>query len=274
MKKIIISILFCAVYGVFFNFSIAAESFDLDKESLQIPDTHESKQFIWEVRKNPRGFVVSIEQSKPLESPIINFRVIISPPENEKIESAQFFMVDKDFRHYEHIFPTQQTGNVSLFNFQPASENQYRIETVLKTDKGWVKIDRDLKFADIKPALEKSENLKNYQINIKTFPQKVYADHTVTFVFEIFYNGEPVTGLEKIKESEIHLASWGTSFFNSFGEFIYATSSQNLGGPEAGVSMVFERPGTHKIFATFRHLGKNHTIETEIEAMEEEVSKY
>jgi len=129
---------------------------------------------------------------------------------------------------------------------------------------GWINLSENI---SIKEGVEREilpEADKGYSVNVKLFPDKVYADHVVTFLYEISYNGAPVKYPEKMEGADILLSSWD----KSRKEFICAGSRQNVDGKIAA-GIVFMRPGKHKVFAEFKHNGAVRVFAHEIEILEE-----
>lgn len=259
---------FVVLSALLLNSSTVSAFLDFDQEVLHIPATHESKKYTWQVRENPQGFNAIFEMNGTVDENTPGHPghlVKLAFPPDETVEEVHMFIVDKKFKFFTHILPDKKKDNVYAFDPEITRKGKYRIETILKMKNDWVRLNQNINFA---PKTIKTENTEKesqgYTIKVKKIPGKVYADHVVTFVFEITLDGKPMTGLEKTGGSEIHLAAWGTSFFKRFGEFTYATSAQNLGGPEAAVSMVFMDNGLHKVFAQFKHRAEIHTVETEV----------
>ena len=233
---------------------------DFDKEVLHIPETHETDAYIRDVPTNPDDYRLQLKKEpQPAE-----FSLLVSHTDEATIDEVHVFVTDADFEHFSHIFARKKEAGRYGFAFDPPEKDEYRFEMMLKTTAGWVKSGEtmDLEAAPGQPASEIKDR-SGYEVIIRKFPPRIYVDHVATLVFEIIYNDTLVTDLEPIHGSEIHLAAWSSSFFTRFGRFTYAAASQNLGGPEAGVSLVFKDNGRHKVFATFKHRGQIRTVETE-----------
>ena len=99
---------------------------------------------------------------------------------------------------------------------------------------------------------------EDYSVRIKLYPKKLCAEHVSTFLYEISYKGKPLKDLEKMNGFDMIVAAWD----EKLKEFVYMTPRQNLGGPEAAVSVVFMRPGKHAVFAEFKHNGVVRTVDS------------
>jgi len=107
-----------------------------------------------------------------------------------------------------------------------------------------------------------SEQDKDYSVNVKLIPEKVYAEHVVTLIYEISRNGVPVNYPDKIDGADVLLASWD----ESRKDFIFMASRQNVNG-QIAVSLVFMRPGRHRVFAEFMHNGEVRVFDHEVEVL-------
>ncbi len=136
--------LFFQILNLLNSFSIAPASLDFDQEILHIPETHESEKYLWDVRNDPEDFKLTLTRTQKGKTGAIAFMEKISPPHGEFIEKVHVFVVDKKFQIFEHIFPVRQGDNLYSFDFTPSKKGTYRVETVLQTNKGWVKLSRNL----------------------------------------------------------------------------------------------------------------------------------
>jgi len=233
---------------------------DLDKEVLVIPDTHNEKPYIWNVVRNPRGYELVMEYGDPAVGPSDQFSFEVKGESAAKMDDMQVFITDADVHAFAHVRPVINSDGKYLFNFHAPTTGKYRFEVVFKADTGWVNLRKDMK---LKKAAGKAEPVskpgdEDYDVKIKLYPKKIYADHVGTFLYEISYKGKPLKDIEKIDGFDMQVAAWD----EDLKDFIYVTPKQNLGGPEVAVSIVFMRPGKHAVFAEFRHNGAIRRIDT------------
>ncbi|MBI5103108.1 MAG: hypothetical protein HZB33_14930 [Nitrospirae bacterium] len=231
---------------------------DLDKEVLVIPDTHNEKPYIWNVRTNPREYELIIEAGKVTAGKKHDFRFSVSSKEAGEIISPHVFITDDDLHEYAHIIPEKANG-AYLFSYQAPKAGRYRFEIVFQSSKGWVNLRKDIKISgdDKAPEPAKISGDEDYQIKVRLIPPKAYAEHVVTLLYDISYKGAPLTDIEKVDGFDMHAAAWD----EDLREFLYITPKQNLGGPEVPVNIVFMRPGRHAVFAEFRHKGVVRKVE-------------
>ncbi|MGE5839603.1 MAG: hypothetical protein ACM34H_06680, partial [Deltaproteobacteria bacterium] len=126
-------------------------------------------------------------------------------------------------------------------------------------------VSQDLKLPAVKGVKAVQEGDEHYGATLKRFPKTSYAEHVSTFVYELTYKGSPLRDLEGVDGADIQFASWD----EDLKDFVYATSTQNTGGPEVPVSVVFAKPGKRAIFAEFKHNGVVRKIESVITVYEE-----
>ncbi|RJQ48330.1 MAG: hypothetical protein C4538_03950 [Nitrospiraceae bacterium] len=239
---------------------------DLEQEVLVIPDTHDSEQYKWKKARNTRDYKVRMDHSPLIAGNATEFNFTVTTKTPKTINGMHVFITDKGLNAFRHISPESETGRYR-FIFNAPSQGKYRFEFVFKTSEdGWINLSEDV---SIKEGVEKDmlqEQDKDYSVNVKLFPEKVYAEHVVTFLYEISHNGSPVKYPEEMEGADILLASWD----KSRREFVCAGSRQNVDG-QIAVSVVFMKPGTHRVFAEFRHNGKvrifSHTVEVRDEAL-------
>lgn len=240
--------------------------FDIEQEVLTIPDYHDIAAYEWKVERNPKGFGFTFAPSQSPEG--TNHELDISIPADRKIEEMHVFMTNKALDIFEQFIPQPGQRNKYKFTYAFPEAGSYYFEVALRTGKGWVNLSKKV---EIEKAAFRAKNVKSledqgYEIKIKHIPSSaVWTQHVTTLVFEIFLNGKPVHNLESIQGSDMHLFAWKTFWFKKVGHFEYATSRQNLGGPEVGVSLVFKKTGRYKIFAQFKHLNTIHTIQMELD---------
>jgi len=231
---------------------------DLDKEVLVVPDMHNEKPYIWNVRTNPREYELIMETGKVTANEKHDFRFSVLSKEAEVISSPQVFITDDDLREYAHIIPEKVDGQY-LFSYQAPKAGRYRFEIVFRSLKGWVDLRKDIKISGDGKASGRVTipGDEDYQIKVRLVPKKAYAEHVVTLLYDLSYKGAPLIGLEKMDGFDMHVAAWD----EDLKEFLYITPKQNLGGPEVPVSIVFMRPGLHAVFAEFRHKGVVRKVE-------------
>lgn len=244
----------------------ALAELDFGREVLGIPDTHNEKPYIWQVQVNPKEYELLMEHGQPLAGEPADFRFSVTAKSGEAVRDVRIFITDKELHSYKYIRPEFSNGQYA-FTYTAPWAGTYRIEVVFATGTGWVNLRKDVKVkgrrAD-RNALE-HENDKGYGVKVKLIPKTVYAEHVVTVLYEVSYNGVPVKGLEKIEGTDLQAAAWD----EDLKEFIYAVPKQNLGGPEVAVSFVFMRPGKHAIFAEFKHNGAVRKVELVVPVYEE-----
>lgn len=244
----------------------AQAELDFAQEVLVIPDTHNEKPYIWQARVNPKEYGLLLEHGQPLAGEPADIGFSIIAKSGETIRDTHVFVTDKELHSYKHIRP-EFTNGLHKFTYTPPWAGTYRIEVVFAAGTGWVNLRKDVKVkgrrAD-RNALE-HENDTGYGVKVKLIPKTVYAEHVVTVLYEVSYNGVPVKGLEKIDGADMQAAAWD----EDLKEFIYAVPKQNLGGPEVAVSFVFMRPGKHAIFAEFKHNGAIRKVELVVPVYEE-----
>ena len=258
MKKGLVA---AVVLFLFVVASSSAAELDLDKEVLIIPDTHNEKPYIWKVARNPKGYELVVERAAN-DSGRFSFEVRKETP--DEVQEVHVFITDDDLQIFRHIRPVLKDGR-HMFSFEAPKTGTYRFEIALKTEKGWVNLKKDMRLKGGGTQMAEPERDKGYSVNLKLIPRKVYAEHVVTFLFDLAYNGQPILDIEKVDGTDMSLASWD----EDLKEFIYATPKQNLGGPEIAVSAVFMRPGKRAIFAEFRHRGETRSIEMVLDVLME-----
>jgi len=237
----------------------AAAELDLDKEVLIIPDTHNEQPYIWHVQRNPRGYELVLPDS-PMkageEQPYV-FKIL--SPSGVPKGDVHVFIADDDLHTYAHR-KAERTGDDYRFAYKAPGPGKYRLEVVFETLQGWVDLGKNIKIGGhtAAGAEYKLPGDEDYHVKIKLIPKKAYAEHVVTFLYEILYKGKPLKGLEKMDGFDMQVAAWD----EDLKDFIYVTPKQNLGGPEVAVSIVFMRPGKHAVFAEFRHNGIIRRIDT------------
>lgn len=237
---------------------------DLEQEVLIIPDTHNEKPYIWNVARNPRGYELIMEFGDQTATTDRRFSFEVRKDPAEKILEMHVFLTDSDLHFFRHIRPLHTDGRYN-FSLGVSKTDTFRFEIVFKTDRGWVNLKKDLRLKGGGKEPDDSERDKGYSAKVKLIPKKVYAEHVVTFLFDLAYNGAPIRDIEKVDGFDMQLASWD----EDLKEFIYATPRQNLGGPEVAVSTVFMRPGKWAVFAEFRHEGVVRKVEVVVNVLQE-----
>lgn len=232
--------------------SQSSAQLDLDQEVMVVPDTHNEKPYIWHVERTPGGYelVLSGNGAKAGEGPNYVFRII--SPSGIRPENVHVFITDGDLHAYAHR-KAVRTGDDYLFSYDAPRPGKYRLEVVFEATRGWINLSKNIKIGGPArgTAADEPPGDEDYEVNIKLIPKKAYAEHVVTFLYEILYKGKPLRDLEKLDGFDMQVAAWD----EDLKEFIYATPRQNLGGPEVAVSFVFMRPGKHAVFAEFKHRG-------------------
>jgi hypothetical protein len=248
---------------------LAAPAFaelDLEQEVLLIPDTHDNKPYIWQVRRNPRDYELDIVHEKSPAGENVNFTMNIFSKKGKKAEDVHLFITDRDLQTYEHIIPSPDGDGRYLFSYSPPFDDKYRFEVAFQTTEGWITLKKDIKLkATAKSFRQTRPGDRDYQITVKLIPARVYSEHVVTLLYEIRYKHQPVEDLQKIDGFDMQVGSWN----KNLGEFIYATPKQNLGGPEVAVSLVFMTTGRHVVFAEFMHKGVKRRVEFDVDVYEE-----
>ncbi len=262
MNKTVISILLMSVFLLPLS---ARGELDLDKEVLNIPDTHNEKPYIWNVTRNPRGYDLILEHGGTAG---INdqFSLEVKKESPVKVKDMHIFITDMDLHTFAHVKPLNNGGKY-LFKFAAPANGKYRIEVVFRTDSGWVNLTKDIKLmkAAGRTESESKPGDEDYNVKIRFYPKKIYADHVGTLLYEISYKGKPLNDIQKIGGSDMQVAAWD----EDLKEFIYMTPKQNLGGPNIAVSLVFMRPGKHAVFAEFKHNGIVRRIDSVINVFQE-----
>lgn len=244
----------------------ATAKLDLDQEVLVIPDTHNEKPFVWHVERNPGGYelVLSENGGKAGEGPNCVFRII--SPSGIRPENVHVFITDDDLHAYAHR-KAVRTGDDYRFAYDAPRPGKYRLEVVFESTQGWINLSKNIKIGGPARGAAAGElpGDEDYEVKIKLIPKKAYAEHVVTFLYEILYKGKPIRGLEKMDGFDMQASAWD----EDLKEFIYATPRQNLGGPEVAVSFVFMRPGKHAVFAEFKHRDVVRRIDSVVPVHEE-----
>jgi len=245
--------------------SPAFAELDLEQEVLIIPDTHNDKPYIWQVRRNPRDYELDMKHEKTGD----NYKVTVSvlPKSGGKVENLHVFIADRDLKTYEHVIPSPGSNGSYSFNYAPPFDARYRFEVAFQTAEGWVSFKKDIKLkAAVKTAVNQNRpDDRDYDVRVKFIPGKVYAEHVVTFLYEIWYKHQRVEDLDKIGGFDMQVGSWN----ENLREFLYSTPKQNLGGPEVAVSLVFMSTGRHVVFSEFMHKGIKRRVEFDLNVYQE-----
>ncbi len=229
----------------------ARADLDLEQEVLIIPDTHNEKPYIWHVARNPRGYDLNLSWSGTEGKFILS----IGRDRPAALSDLHVFVADHDLHSFAHRRPEAISNAAYAFDFVPTRDGRYRFEIVFRTDVGWVNLRKDLELSG--SGRKKDADDSDYAASVKPIPKNAYADHVTTFLYELAYQGSPLSDLERIDGVDMVLASWD----EDLREFIFATPRQNLGGPKVAVSVVFGKPGRHAVFSEFRHRGRTQTVE-------------
>lgn len=244
--------------------SAAFAGFDLEQEVITIPDTHRDKEYRWKVQKNPKDIDASLTYGEAGATGI-PFTLALNSKSGMVFDQLHVFISDRDLHHYAHIRPTKPGDGTYSFTFNPPEKTGYRFEIVFKTSEGWVNLSRDLKLPAGRGVKEMQAGDELYDVKLKRYPKTIYAGHVATFVYELAYKGLPLKELEKIDGDDIQFASWD----ESLDDFVYSPSTQNTGGPEVPVSVVFTKPGRRAVFAEFKHKDIVRKIESVVTIYEE-----
>ena len=239
---------------------------DLEKEVLIIPDTHNEKPYMWKVLRNPKDYELNLQYDTTAGTET-TFRLGIRSKGPSKIDDLHVFIADEDLHIYRHMRPVKSGDGEYLFSFKAPQAGKYRVETVFKTQEGWINLSKDVKIKGDKKSSEPEVKPgdEDYSVKARLIPKRIYSEHVVTILYEIMYKGAPLKGLEKIDGFDMQVASWD----EDLKEFIFATPKQNLGGPEVAVSIVFMRPGKHAVFGEFKHKGVIRKVELVVGVQEE-----
>ncbi len=244
--------------------SLSLAELDLNQEVLVIPDTHDVKPYIWSVARNPKGYELTMTPGDGSDPRGERFSFEVRRDPAASIHEMQVFITDGGLQFFRHVRPLLSGGRYSFFLEVPRT-GTYRFEIVFRTDNGWVNLTKDISLKKADAFSDDLDKDKDYDVGVKLIPRKVYAEHVVTFLFNLSYQGAPVRDIEKVDGADMHLASWD----EDRKEFIFVTPKQNLGGPEVAVSAVFMRPGKHKVFSEFIHNGRTRTVELVIDVLAE-----
>jgi len=239
--------------------------FDLEQELLSIPSYHENAEYGWKVQRNPRDFDFTLAVKPGAAG---EHEVAISLPGASRMEQVHVFVTDGDYETFEHFLPQETGENTYAFTHSFAKAGTYYLEIALKTAGTWVNLSKKVEIAGSAPTPSPRTTLEEqgYEIRVKPLPySEIWTDHVVTLVFEILHHGQPVRDLEILHGAEMHVVAWRTGWFRKVGTFQYAASRQNLGGPRAAVSLVFDKPGRYRIFARFKHQNEIKTVELELD---------
>ena len=234
---------------------------DLDKEVLVVPDTHDVKPYIWNVERNPKGYELVMDSGTPADG---RFSFEVRQETADDIQEMHIFVTDSDLHFFQHLRPLLSGGRYT-FTLEIPRTDTYRFEIVFRTGAGWMDLKKDIKLKGGNKIPDNPERDAGYAVKVKLIPRKVYAEHVVTFLFDLTYKESPVRDIEKMEGTDMQLASWD----EDLREFIYATARQSFGGPEVAVSAVFMKPGKRAVFAEFRHRGGMRKIDFVIDVLAE-----
>jgi hypothetical protein len=241
-----------------------AADLDFGQAVIHVPDTHDSAPYRWQARKNPSDYQAEIT-SVPAQGAYL---LTVSPPPAQNGTGIELFFTDKYLKSFIHPTLKRQDDGVFLFRAALLEGETYQAEIIFQDTSGWVNLGRRFK-ATMPGALAVGEGedagQAGYEVRIKQFPEIVYATHAVTFVFEVLQDGKPVDGLEPVDDAMVRVAAWRQgSWFRPAGDFVYADSQGNENEREAAVSLVFNEPGPHRVFAEYRHRGLTRWVSREI----------
>ncbi|MBI5666328.1 MAG: hypothetical protein HZC49_14750 [Nitrospirae bacterium] len=245
--------------------SLSHAQLDLEQEVLVIPDTHDAEPYKW---KKPWSiwdlwnYKLRLEYGTLIAGSDSEFTFYIKS--KTAIHDVHVFITDKGLNVFKHLRPESENGKYK-FIFNAPSQGKYRFEFVFKTDKDvWINLSENISIKEGVKNQILQEQDKDYSVNVKLIPEKVYAEHVVTLIYQVSHNGVPVRYPDKIDGSDILLASWD----ESGKDFIFMASRQNVDG-QIAVSLVFMRPGMHRVFAEFKHNGAVRVFDHEVEVLKE-----
>jgi len=255
--------------------SLLFAQLDLEQDVLVIPDTHDAEPYKWKKSGSTRGYDLRMEYGTLIAGNDSEFTFSIKTKVPKTISDVHVFITDNGLNVFRHLRPESGNGK-HRFVFNVPSHGKYRFEFVFKSaEDGWINLRKDISIKEsvkqdpsLIPPLPKGDEEGIYSVNVKLFPEKVYAEHVVTFLYEISHNGVPVEYPEKTDGVDILITSWD----KSRKEFICAGSRQNVDG-QIAVSIVFMKPGKHRVFAEFKHNGAVRAVQTDIDVLEEPEQK-
>ncbi len=255
--------LMCVPMVLLFVSSPAFGFLDLEQEVLHIPDTHETNNYVRSLRHNPEGYDATINGKAAGGAVEITLGLVLPP--GERADDLRIFVTDRKADRFYPAEPVSAGEAGYRFTMSPPRAGSYRFEVLFRTPEGWVRLSRNVKLpAASGGGPEASDPDAGYQVYAKTFPRRVYADHVATFLYEVFYEGTPVTDLEPVGGHDLVVAAWDLGWWGALDTFVFGESRQNLGGPEAAASLVFDEPGRYAVFAQFRHRGRVRVIESTV----------
>lgn len=249
--------------------SLLHAQLDLEQEVLIIPDTHDAEPYKWKTKWFTWGYDVRLEHGTLIAGSDSEFTFNIKA--KTAIHDVNVFITDEDLNVFKHLRPESENGKYK-FIFNAPSQGKYRFEFVFRNaDDEWIDLIENVSIKEgvkhdpsLIPPLARGDKVGVYFVNIKLVPDKVYAEHVVTLIYEISQNGSPVRYPDKMDGADILMASWDTSLK----DFIYTTSRQNVNG-QIAASIVFTKPGRHRVFSEFSHNGAVKVVETDIDVLEE-----
>ncbi|MEW6601687.1 MAG: hypothetical protein AB1499_12020 [Nitrospirota bacterium] len=263
MRKLII-LLLSALFLMISSLSHA--QLDLEQEVLIIPDTHDAEPYKWKTKWFTWGYDVRLEHGPLIAGSDAEFTFSIKA--KTAVHDMNVFITDEGLNVFKHLHPESDNG-IYKFIFNAPSLGKYRFEFVFNNDKGeWIDLSENVSIKEGAETEVLPEKYKDYSVNVKLVPDKVYADHVVTLIYEISHKGVPVTYPDRMDGADILTASWD----ESRKEFIYSRSRQNVNG-QIAASIVFVRPGRHRVFAEFSHNGVVKVFETDIDVLKEPSQK-
>lgn len=254
-------ILFLSILSLVFP-SLLFAQLDLEQEVLIIPDTHDAEPYKWKTKWLTWGYDVRIEHGTLIAGNDSEFTFGIKA--KTAVTDVNVFITDKGLNVFKHLRPDSENGKYK-FIFNAPSQGEYRLEFIFKTAEDiWINLREDISVKEGVKTEIRSEEHNDYSVKVKLFPENVYAEHVVTLIYEISHRGVPVKYPEKIDGADMLIASWD----KSRKEFICAGSRQNVNG-EIAVSIVFMKPGRHRVFAEFRHNGAVRVVQMDIDVLKE-----
>jgi hypothetical protein len=244
---------------------------DFEQEVIVIPEMHEVEPYIWRTSMNPWAYRLSLQYDKrAVAGNDIDFTFQIRSKTGESLSDMHVFITDKRLTTYRHVRPVLSDGQYRM-TYNPPWAGKYRFEIVFRAADEWIRLSKNVKIKGSNKEKMPDERLTDagYSVKIIPIPEQIYADHVTTFIYEFRYNGEPLTGIEKLNGVDMQAAVWDET--RRF--FMYATPKQNPGRSDAAISMVFTSPREYTIFAEFKHNGKIQRIRHVIDVLEEKIKK-
>jgi len=239
-----------------------AADLDFGQAVIHIPDTHDAAPYVWQVKKEPPGYRAEIARGPEPGA----YLLTVSPAPGQDSPPPDLFLTDNRLASFSHPALNRRADGGYLFTAVLRAGQEYLAEIVFRDGADWINLRR--KFTAAAAAAPDAGAEKagaGYEVRIKQFPEKIYAKHAATFVFEVLQDGRPLADLEPVEGALLRLAVWRRgSWFRGAGDFIFADSHGNESETEAAVSLVFNESGPHRLFAEYRHQGLTRLVSKEV----------